>query len=167
MFRQGIHQWWRRKQVTKLEEGEDMDSRTRLKRMLYNDLLREMSIVDQFEYRLQKAGKKTNTKGYDADFNPTPTDMAHRANLKARAVMCEICGKNKAEIMHHYSYANLGHEEGGDVAIVCVECHVLIHNVLGKPMESYASDFIAQVVRESNQKQDYTMNKPIILYLIL
>lgn len=42
---------------------------------------------------------------------------------RARNGMCEFCGSNKGEQVHHFHYRNLGHEPLSDLIFVCARCH--------------------------------------------
>ena len=45
-----------------------------------------------------------------------------------RGRKCQRCGATKGEMhVHHLHYRNLGHENPGDVMVLCGDCHFLEH----------------------------------------
>lgn len=54
---------------------------------------------------------------------------ARKAKALARAgYRCESCGRGDVPLeVHHWSYERLGHEEDGDLDVLCHPCHDRIH----------------------------------------
>lgn len=51
-----------------------------------------------------------------------------RAALLRSGSRCQICGATRALQVHHVTYVRVGEEFPDDLRVVCVECHVEIHN---------------------------------------
>ena len=49
--------------------------------------------------------------------------------------MCEICGATKGLVVHHRSYANIGHEGQDDLTVLCHACHHSFHEKQKWPFE--------------------------------
>jgi hypothetical protein len=46
--------------------------------------------------------------------------------------ICEGCGKNRASIVHHLSYVNVGHDFLFELVGLCQDCHSTLHNKEGE-----------------------------------
>lgn len=56
----------------------------------------------------------------------------HWKNLRTRLIgnnqICAICKQHKSAIqLHHLNYDRLGHELDSDLAVLCPNCHKLVH----------------------------------------
>lgn len=40
---------------------------------------------------------------------------------------CELCNSSIKIHAHHKKYVNLGHEEKGDIIVLCKKCHSIFH----------------------------------------
>ena len=47
--------------------------------------------------------------------------------IKKRGESCEDCGKAGPVNCHHLTYERLGHEEEGDLRLLCFSCHLKAH----------------------------------------
>ena len=53
--------------------------------------------------------------------------LKDEAKLRA-GTLCEYCRRRGAEELHHRTYLRDGHEDIGDVMLVCDACHRAIHH---------------------------------------
>jgi hypothetical protein len=60
-----------------------------------------------------------------------------RDYLDAVGWCCEDCQRNWADVVHHRSYQNLGHELDSDLEALCHDCHARRH---GMSMPKAAND---------------------------
>jgi hypothetical protein len=56
-----------------------------------------------------------------------------REHLELCDHWCEICQKQAAVQVHHWTYENLGNENSQDLCAVCVHCHWRIHRAVMPP----------------------------------
>ena len=50
-----------------------------------------------------------------------------REHLEFADYWCELCKKERACQVHHWTYVRLGYEHPNDLSAVCVTCHHRIH----------------------------------------
>jgi hypothetical protein len=54
--------------------------------------------------------------------------LAFRAGVLKKSKHCRVC-EGPADVIHHLTYARLGHEARADVVTVCARCHEMLHAV--------------------------------------
>lgn len=54
--------------------------------------------------------------------------ISYRKRMEANGE-CSVCNSCKVLVVHHSTYDNLGHEQEGDLIVVCKKCHMDIHRV--------------------------------------
>ena len=54
--------------------------------------------------------------------------------MKIDGYKCRACGSTHNLQVHHLNYYSVGHEDvWKDIATICDDCHVLIHNFMSRP----------------------------------
>ncbi len=56
---------------------------------------------------------------------------AEKVKAKWRCMTCNKPGDNGTLHTHHRTYENIGHEQPGDLIVLCDECHKLFHGIKG------------------------------------
>jgi 5-methylcytosine-specific restriction endonuclease McrA len=60
------------------------------------------------------------------DYISSPEWKAKAEKAKQRAgYRCQVCNSAEKLEAHHRTYENLGHENTGDITVLCHECHEL------------------------------------------
>ena len=64
---------------------------------------------------------------------------------------CQWCGRETANLaVHHLTYENLGHEEPGDLVLICQSCHMKEHGIKEKSKNRKRT--VKKVYRGKNTK---------------
>jgi hypothetical protein len=71
-----------------------------------------------------------------AEYLATPEwkDRAKAARKRA-GYRCQVCNANNVKLnTHHRTYERIGHEDDGDLIVLCEKCHALFHGKLSPEM---------------------------------
>lgn len=133
-----VGNWWAKERVKDREVGEwDMElsgvwrkKQTEYSKKYYEWRVKRDGILQV--KREAEQGKKLSE--YDrwwteySDYLNSPEWKAKRRKVIERAKgICEGCGINATEEVHHLTYARAGREMLFDLVALCVECHHAIH----------------------------------------
>ena len=67
--------------------------------------------------------------------------------------LCELCGSGNNLRVHHHTYSRLMRERMKDLALVCNDCHTLIHFPPGKEKTPLNERSLRSEYRELSRKQ--------------
>lgn len=84
---------------------------------------RRQQLIEQFRQEEQQAFWDY----YNAHLNSSEWREKCRLKRERANNLCEGCGVNKVNHIHHLTYENLGDELLFELVAVCVECHQKIH----------------------------------------
>lgn len=59
-------------------------------------------------------------------------ERRRRAKIAAgwRCQLCNKTGNDQTLHAHHRTYKNLGHEQNGDITVLCEDCHAKFHDII-------------------------------------
>lgn len=88
--------------------------------------------------RQQQAAPKTETKTARQIEYAAYLRSAHWLEFRQKAIdwadnRCQLCNDNTPLQVHHRDYSRLGKERLNDVIALCVGCHRIFHDRIGKP----------------------------------
>lgn len=82
---------------------------------------------------------------------------------------CEVCGTDKYIAIHHFNYDNLGKETVNDLACLCEQCHIGIHNsesaILIDPIRN--REEFEKIIKTANEIKKVFSNKLFLKVLPL
>lgn len=84
-------------------------------------------------HKLVRVIRRMPSKSYLAYIRSPQWKRVREEHLERRDRWCEICRKDKATQVHHWTYAHLGYEYPQDLCAVCLTCHHHIHCSVFEP----------------------------------
>lgn len=81
-------------------------------------------------------------------------EIREKVLLRSRGT-CERCKVNKAEHMHHLTYARVGREWPSDIEHICIICHGLYH-----PHHKFRTKWEQRVMSQRRAKRNHKPKVP-------